>query len=69
MQFSEDLIRQITEEVVRQLDGTPAPKNGNSLAGKDRINEKKTSYGYTAYRLVASSACAFSRAARSASST
>ena len=44
MQFSEELIRQITEEVVRQLDGTPAPKSGNSLAGKDRINEKKTSY-------------------------
>ena len=46
MQFSEELIRQITEEVVRQLDGT-APSNAptvNSLAGKDRINEKKTSY-------------------------
>lgn len=46
MQFSEDLIRQITEEVVRQLDGT-SPSNTasvNSLAGKDRINEKKTSY-------------------------
>jgi len=43
MQFSEELIRQITEEVVRQLDGVPA-KSGNSLAGKDRINEKKTSY-------------------------
>lgn len=45
MQFSEELIRQITEEVVRQLDGTPAnAAGGNSLAGKDRINEKKTSY-------------------------
>ncbi len=46
MQFSEDLIRQITEEVVRQLNGDEpqsAPR-GNSLAGKDRINEKKTSY-------------------------
>ena len=45
MQFSEELIRQITEEVVRQLDGAPAnTAGGNSLAGKDRINEKKTSY-------------------------
>lgn len=46
MQFSEDLIRQITEEVVRQLnaDAKERAYTGNSLAGKDRINEKKTSY-------------------------
>lgn len=49
MQFSEELVRQITEEVVRQLNADAQAKEfiGNSLAGKDRINEKKTSYaGY-----------------------
>lgn len=46
MQYSEELIKQITEEVVKQLnDGDkPSKASGNSLAGKDRINEKKTSY-------------------------
>ncbi len=46
MQFSEELIKQITEEVVRQLNGDAPQKaaSGNSLAGKERINEKKTSY-------------------------
>lgn len=48
MQINEELIRKITEEVMRQLN-TEAPQkksNGatNSLAGKDRINEEKTSY-------------------------
>lgn len=46
MQFNEDLIRQITEEIVRQMNAAERAENrqGNSLAGKDRINEKKTSY-------------------------
>ena len=46
MQFSEDLIRQITEEIVRQLNAGEREESykGNSLAGKARINEKKTSY-------------------------
>ena len=46
MQLSEDLIRQITEEIVRQLNAGEREESfkGNSLAGKDRINEKKTSY-------------------------
>ena len=48
MQINEELIRKITEEVMRQLN-TDAPLSKpsgvtNSLAGKDRINEKKTSY-------------------------
>ena len=48
MQINEELIRKITEEVMRQLN-TEAPKKKtsgatNSLAGKDRINEEKTSY-------------------------
>ena len=50
MQFSEELVRKITEAVVRQLnaDAQAQNTNGNSLAGKDRINEKKTSYaGYS----------------------
>lgn len=49
MQYNEDLIRKITEEVVRQLNTSSTPQNTsvNSLAGKDRINETKTSYaGY-----------------------
>lgn len=49
MQYNEDLIRKITEEVVRQLNtsSTPQKTSVNSLVGKDRINETKTSYaGY-----------------------
>ena len=49
MQFSEELVKQITEAVIRQLQTEDQMKasTGNSLAGKDRINEKKTSYaGY-----------------------
>ena len=49
MQINEELIRRITEEVVRQIGGNEPQKKttNNSLAGKDRINEKKTSYaGY-----------------------
>ncbi len=49
MQFSEELVRKITEEVVRQLnvDAPGKADAGNSLAGKERINEVKTSYaGY-----------------------
>lgn len=46
MQFSEDLVRKITEEVVRQLHvGGPEKTTAvSSLAGKERINEVKTSY-------------------------
>ena len=46
MQFSEDLVRKITEEVVRQLHvGGPEKADAvSSLAGKERINEVKTSY-------------------------
>lgn len=46
MQFNEDLIRQITEEIVRQMNAAERAekRQGNSLAGKERINEKKTSY-------------------------
>ena len=46
MQYNEELIKQITEEVVKQLNdgGKPSKSSVNSLAGKDRINEKKTSY-------------------------
>lgn len=46
MQFSEELVRQITEEVVRMLGAEERAKEirENSLAGKDRINEQKTSY-------------------------
>jgi len=46
MQFSEDLVRKITEEVVRQLHvGGPEKTTAvGSLAGKERINEVKTSY-------------------------
>jgi len=46
MQINEELIRKITEEVMRQLNTeTPQKKSSvNSLAGKDRINEQKTSY-------------------------
>ena len=46
MQFSEELVRKITEEVVRQLHvGGPKKTNAaSSLAGKERINEVKTSY-------------------------
>ena len=46
MQFSEELVRKITEEVVRQLhvDGPKKADAVSSLAGKERINEVKTSY-------------------------
>ena len=46
MQFSEELVRKITEEVVRQLhvDGPKKADAVGSLAGKERINEVKTSY-------------------------
>jgi len=46
MRISEDLVKKITEEVVRQLnvDKPKTSRSVNSLAGKDRINEKKTSY-------------------------
>ena len=46
MQFSEELVRQITEEVVRMLGAEERAKETreNSLVGKDRINEQKTSY-------------------------
>ena len=46
MQFSEELVRKITEEVVRQLhvDGSKKADAVSSLAGKERINEVKTSY-------------------------
>ena len=46
MQFSEELVRKITEEVVRQLHvGGPEKADAvSSLAGKERINEVKTSY-------------------------
>ena len=57
MQYNEELVRQITEAVLRQLnasasdakdtkaaDNAANPAGGNSLAGKDRINEHKTSY-------------------------
>lgn len=46
MQYSEELVRKVTEEVLRQLNTTAPTKKatGNSLAGKDRINEVKTSY-------------------------
>lgn len=46
MQFSEELVRQITEEVVRMLGAEERAKESreNSLVGKDRINEQKTSY-------------------------
>ena len=49
MQYNEQLIKQITEEVVRRMSQEEAPKSScvNSLAGKDRINKEKTSYaGY-----------------------
>ena len=48
MQVNETLVRKITEEILRQLDSKNNVKStGNSLAGKDRINEEKTSYaGY-----------------------
>lgn len=48
MQVNEALVRKITEEILRQLDSKSSVKsNGNSLAGKDRINQEKTSYaGY-----------------------
>ena len=52
MQFSEELIRQITEEVLRQMqakEASPAQVEAavSSMAGRERINEKKTSYaGY-----------------------
>ena len=49
MQFSEELVKQITEAVIRQLqtEDRVQSSEGNSLAGKDRINEQKTSYaGY-----------------------
>ena len=46
MQFSEELVRKITEEVVRQLhvEGPKKADTVSSLAGKERINEVKTSY-------------------------
>ena len=46
MQYNEELIKKITEEVVRILNQseTSSSKSVNSLAGKDRINEVKTSY-------------------------
>lgn len=61
MQYNEELVRQITEAVLRQLNASASDAadtktadnvsakaaGGNSLAGKDRINEHKTSYaGY-----------------------
>lgn len=49
MQFSEELVKQITEAVIRQLQTEDQVKSSteNSLAGKERINEQKTSYaGY-----------------------
>jgi len=58
MQYNEELVRQITEAVLRQLNAPASdaaetkavenkqtiPSESNSLAGKDRINEHKTSY-------------------------
>ena len=46
MQFSEELVRKITEEVVRQLHvgGSEKTSAVSSLEGKERINEVKTSY-------------------------
>ncbi len=51
MQISEELVKQITEAVVSQMRAggkKPAVEKkaaeGNALAGRDRINEKKTSY-------------------------
>ena len=46
MQFSEELVRKITEEVFRQLhvEGPKKADTVSSLAGKERINEVKTSY-------------------------
>lgn len=51
MQISEELVKQITEAVVSQMrTGGKKPAvekkavEGNALAGRDRINEKKTSY-------------------------
>jgi len=46
MQFSEELVRKITEEVFRQLNNDAPGKadKDTSLAGKERINEVKTSY-------------------------
>lgn len=49
MQINEELIRKITEEVMRQLNADAPKKQScvNSLAGQDRINPEKTSYaGY-----------------------
>lgn len=49
MQYNEQLIKQITQEVVRRMSEEEVPKSScvNSLAGKDRINKEKTSYaGY-----------------------
>lgn len=48
MQLNEELIKQITEAVLRQMKETnTADSAPDSLAGKDRINEQKTSYaGY-----------------------
>ena len=47
MQYSEELIKQITQEVVRRMSEDEVKKSSstvNSLAGKDRINKEKTSY-------------------------
>ncbi len=53
MQISEELVKQITEAVVSQMRAggkKPAVEQkaaeGNALAGRDRINEKKTSYAH-----------------------
>lgn len=53
MQVSEDLIKQITNAVLAQLGqqpetaASPSEKEVSSLAGRDRINEKKSDYsGY-----------------------
>lgn len=47
MQISEELIKQITKEVMRQVNLQEEAAPVSEFAGKDRINEKKTSYaGY-----------------------
>lgn len=46
MQISEELVKEITQAVVAQMrtGGKDPAGKGSALAGRDRINEKKTSY-------------------------
>ncbi|MDU7706760.1 MAG: glycerol dehydratase, partial [Clostridium sp.] len=48
MQMNEDLVKQITDAVLAEIkqkkDAAPAPAAVPSMAGRERINEIKTSY-------------------------